>query len=410
VVGGGAAGVCTAYFLARAGHEVVVIERHHNVGQEASFCTAGITGAGYATPWAQPGMPRKILSHLLRAETPVIVHPTLDRATWRWIRRWLNECEPERYRVNRSRMQRLASYSQDLMRELRDMHQLDYEQTNGVLQLFRSESEFKAAQPAIALLEENGIAHRLLDPDQARAIEPGLAADTPLAAAVYLPQDEAGNCPLFARRLRHVAGAAGVHFHFTSNVQAIEVVAGGVILDVDGSRFPADAVVVAAGNDSARLLQPLGIRLPLHPVNGYSATVPIRDFDRAPQAAVFDETYQVAITRIGNRLRLAGMAEIGSTASELQQRALRTLTKVGNDWFPHAANYIKANFWCGPRPMLPDGPPLLGATPARNVYLNIGHGAAGWTAAAGAGKLLADIISGHAPDIDLDGLTLSRYG
>jgi len=410
VVGGGVAGVCTAYFLARAGHEVVVIERHHNVAQEASFCTAGITGPGYATPWAAPGMPLRILRGLFGAEAPVLVRPTLDRATWRWIRRWLSECTLERYRINRTRMQRLAAYSQSILQQLGEYHQLAFEQTRGVLQLFRTDRELKASEAAIALLAENGIAHRLLDPDAARAIEPGLAGETAFAAALHLQQDEAGNCPLFARRLRHVAAAEGVSFHFTSTVQAIEPVAGGVLLHIDGGKFPADAVVIAAGNDSARLLHPLGIRLPLHSVNGYSATVAIRDFDQAPQAALLDETYKAAITRIGSRLRIAGLAEIGAPGTEVHERAMRTLIKVGSDWFPRAANYAKANFWCGPRPMLPDGPPLLGTTPLRSVFINIGHGAAGWTAAAGAGKLVADIVSGETPDIDMDGLTLARYG
>ena len=355
-------------------------------------------------------MPRKILSHLLRAETPVILRPTLNRATLRWIRRWLSECDLERYRINRTRMQRLAVYSQQVLQGLRDYHQLDYQQTQGVLQLFRSERERRMAEPALTLLAENGIAHRLVEPDEARRIEPGLAPDAALAGALYLPQDEAGNCPLFAKQLRRVASSMGVHFSFASMVQAIEPVAGGMMLHIDDNKFPADAVVVAAGMDSARLLKPLGIAIPLHPVIGYSATAAIRDFDRAPQSAVLDDAYKVAVTRMGSRIRVAGMAEIGASSSEMHERATRTLIKVGSDWFPHAANYMKANLWWGVRPMLPDGPPLLGATPVRNLYLNIGHGSAGWAAAAGAGLLLADIVSGHTPEIDMDGLTLARYG
>ncbi|HEY0846081.1 MAG TPA: D-amino acid dehydrogenase [Noviherbaspirillum sp.] len=410
VIGGGVVGVCTAYFLAEAGHDVAVIERHENVAQEASFANAGIVAPGYVTPWAAPGMPRKLLSQLFRAESPVALKPTLDHELWRWVRRWLSECELERYRINRTRMQRIAFYSRAVLNQLSEHYQLDYERTQGVLQLFRTEKEMRMAEPAIALLAENEVPHRVIDAGEARSIEPALASDTPLAGGIYLPQDEAGNCPLFAKRLKQIASSIGVQFHFSSTVQAIVPESRGVTLQIDDRSFTMDAVVVAAGAESARLLKPLGIDVPLYPVKGYSATAAIRNFDQAPIASILDETYKVAITRLGSRIRIAGTAELGSGDSELRDRAVRTLIKVGSDWFPDAANYVKANFWCKARPMLPDGPPLIGATPARNVYVNIGHGSAGWAMAAGSGKVVADIVSGFAPDIDMDGLTMTRYG
>ncbi len=410
VIGGGVIGVCTAYFLAEAGHEVAVIERHQNVAQEASFANAGIVAPGYATPWAAPGMPRKILSRLFKSETPVILRPTLDRALWRWMRRWMSECELERYRINKTRMQRIAFYSHDILQQMREYYQLEYEQTKGLLQLFRTEKDLKLAAPAITLLAENDVPYQMLDADGARAIEPALGTNVPLAGCLYLPQDEAGNCPLFVKRLKHIASDIGVQFHFANTVRMIEPESRGVVLHIDEGRFSADAVVVAAGIDSARLLKPLGIQVPLYPVKGYSATAVIKNFDHAPLAALLDESYKVAITRIGKRIRVAGTAELGSRTAELQERALRTLIKVGSDWFPDAANYATATFWSGIRPMLPDGPPLLGATPVRNVYVNIGHGSAGWSMATGCGKVLADIVSGYTPDIDMDGLTMARYG
>ncbi len=410
VIGGGVVGVCTAYFLAEAGHDVVVIERHQNVAQEASFANAGIVAPGHTAPWAAPGMPRRILSSLFRSEAPVMLKPTMDRALWRWARRWLTECELSRYRINKARMQRIAFYSRDLLHRLSEHYQLDYEQTQGMLQLFRTDKDLKMAEPAIALLAESGVPHQLLDAEGAHAVEPALAAHTRLAGALHLPQDEAGNCPLFAKRLKYIAGTMGVQFHFASTVHAIEPETRGVALHIDDRQFSADAVVVAAGVDSVRLLKPLGIHVPLYPVKGYSATALIRNFDQAPQSALVDEAYKTAITRIGGRIRIAGTAELGSRNASLQDRALRTLIKVGSDWFPDAANYTGATFWCGARPMLPDGPPLLGATPLRNVYVNIGHGSAGWGMAAGSGKVLADIVSGYTPDIDMDGLTMARYG
>lgn len=411
VIGGGVIGVCTAYFLAEAGHEVVVIERHQNVAQEGSFAHAGIVAPGYSTPWAAPGMPRRFLMQLLfKPESPLILNPSLDRAMWRWVRRWLAECDIERYRINRARMQRLGIYSRNLLAQLRDHYQIDYEQTQGVLQLFRTTKEMKLAAPAMEILAESEVPHQLLDPDGVRAIEPALASNTPLAGGVYLPQDEAGNCPLFARRLKHIASSIGVQFHFASTVKYIQPESRGVTLQIDDQQFSADAAVIAAGMDSVQLLKQLGIHVPLHPVKGYSATALIKNFDRAPQTALIDESHKVAIARMGGRIRIAGTAEIGSSGKELHERAIRTLVKTGGDWFPDAAHYAKANFWCGVRPMFPDGPPVLGATPARNVYVNIGHGSSGWAMAAGSGKILADIISGHTPDIDMDGLTMARYG
>jgi D-amino-acid dehydrogenase len=410
VIGGGVVGVCTAYFLAEAGHDVVVIERHPTVAQEASYANGGIIAPGYTTPWAAPGMPKKFLSYLFRSESPLMLKPKMDRALWRWVRRWVAECDLERYRINKARMQRVAFYSRDIMDLLREHYQLDYEQTSGVLQLFRTGDDIRLAQPGCDMLAENGIPHEIMDADGARKIEPSLGYRAELAGALYLPNDESGNCPLFVKRMRQVAQSIGVHFHFSSTVRSIASEGGRVALHIDDREFSADAVVLAAGVDSADLLKPLGIQVPLYPVKGYSATAAIRNFEDAPRASVIDEQYKTSISRMGNRIRIAGIAELGSNTEEMKEAAMRTLIKVGSDWFPNAANYNTASFWCGARPTLPDGAPLLGATPVRNVYVNIGHGSYGWAMAAGSGKVLADIISDRVPDIDMDGLTLSRYG
>ena len=410
VIGAGVVGVCTAYFLAEAGHEVVVIERRGNVAEQASFGNAGVIAPGYITPWAAPGMPRKILSYLFKSEAPVLFKPTMDRALWRWIRLWLSECELDRYRINKERMQRVAFYSRDILHQLREHYQLEYEQTQGYLQLFRTEREIQLAEPAFALLAASEVPHRMVDADAARLLEPGLSSATALAGGLHLPQDESGNCPLFTKQLKYIAQSIGVEFHFNSILTGIQHENNRVALQIDDRNFHADAVVLAAGIESAQLLKSLGIHIPLYPVKGYSATTSIKNFDEAPLAALMDESYKVAITRMGNRIRIAGTAELGSLDLELREAALRTLIKVGEDWFPHAANYNTANFWCGARPMLPDGAPLLGATPLKGVYINIGHGSTGWAMAAGSGKLVADIVSGYTPDIDMDGLALSRYG
>ena len=410
VVGGGVVGVCTAYFLAAAGHQTVVLERYSNVALETSFGNAGLMAPGHAAPWAAPGMPQKLLSYLFKPESPAVLKPGMNPTLWRWMRRWLAECDIERFRVNKMRMQRLAVYSNELMRLLREHHALDYEQSRGLLQLFRSQGELTMAQPLMALLAESGVVHSLMDPNQAREIEPALAYHTPLNSALHIPDDEAGNCPLFTRQLRMIAQDMGVVFHFDSTVDEIVAEGRGVGLRIGQQRFNADAVVVAAGYDSLPLLQKLGVRVPLYPVKAYSASVAIRNFEQAPLASLCDESYKVSVTRLGTRIRVAGTAELGFPAPELREAALRTLVKVGEDWFPDAANYNASTFWSGVWPMLPDGVPLVGPTPVSNVYVNIGHGASGWAMAAGSGKLIADMVSRQQTDIDTEGLTLSRYG
>ncbi|HWT71173.1 MAG TPA: FAD-dependent oxidoreductase, partial [Oxalicibacterium sp.] len=288
VVGAGVIGVCTAYFLAAAGHEVVVIERRNNVAEEASFGDAGILAYDGALPSALPGMPRALLSHLTKPASPVFFNRVLDPAMWRWVRRWRGECEENRYRCNHERTLRLSAYSRELMHLLRERHQLDYEQNAGSLHLLRTEREMQLLQPVLHFLHEHGIAHRLLDAEMAYKIEPALDTNTPLAGALYFPQDESGNCPLFARQIRQQLQAMGVAFHFGSEVHTIRQRDRGVSLHIGEQEFMADAVVLANGADSARLLAPLGIELPFQRVRSVALTAAIRNFESAPDAALLD--------------------------------------------------------------------------------------------------------------------------
>lgn len=418
VIGGGIIGVCSAHYLADAGHEVVLLERNATVAEEASFGNAGVIAPGYVTPWAAPGMPRKLLGYLFRSASPLVFRPGLSAGTWRWAMRWLGECQLERYRRNRGRMQRLAFYSQECLHTLREQHAIDYEQTQGYLQLFRTARDVKLSEPARAMLAENGVTHRLLDAAACRALEPALSDDTPLAGGLHLPNDETGNCPLFAKRLMQIARQRGVQFIPDTQVRTIQPAATrqpgrAIALQANqggtNARFEADAIVVAAGVSSAALLAPLGIRVPLWPIKGYSLTVPLRTDAIGPRIAIMDESYKVAITPQGNRLRVAGTAELGDEHLTLRESAIATLHKVAADWYPGAARYHEARAWVGARPMLPDGPPLLGSTPIPGLFLNLGHGSTGWAMACGSGKLLADVVSNRATDIDLEGLTIERY-
>jgi D-amino-acid dehydrogenase len=410
VIGAGIIGVTSAYYLRQAGFDVTVFERNSGVAQETSYGNAGVVAPAYTGPWAQPGMPHKVLAYLFEPHAPVVFRPTFDRTLWRWLRRWYAECTLERFVRNKARIQRIAYYSRDQLRSLRKRLDLQYEQTAGYLQLFRSQKELDRCAPARALLADAGVAHRLLAPAQCRELEPALAPGARLAGGLHLPDDETGNCAFFARQLKDHAESDGVEFRFGTHVSALDVQGDrvrGVL--VEGAQFAADLAVVAAGVDSAAWLAPLGIDLAIYPVKGYSATVPVTNHEQAPRLSVMDEDYKVAVTRMGQRLRIAGMAEIGSRRLLLRPSALRTLIRVAIDWFPAAAAYTQAQYWVGARPMLPDGAPLLGHTPIRGLLLNVGHGSSGWAMACGCARVIADLAAVRTPEIDLDGLTLARY-
>ncbi|MDN7674162.1 D-amino acid dehydrogenase [Burkholderia oklahomensis] len=426
VLGAGVIGVATAFHLREAGFDVTVIEREADVALATSRGNAGIIAPGYVTPWAAPGMPAKILKYLFKPASPLIFRPTLDPAQWRWIARWLRECELARFRVNKQRMQRVAYYSRSCLRAFRDRHPFDYGASRGYLQLFRSEFDVQLAQPALAVLRDAGIGHREVGADECMQIEPGLRwANARPVGGLYLPDDEAGDCARFTRRLRAICEANGVRFRFGTDVRALQIERGracGVTIaradapqrrqgrPAQEERLAADAVVVSLGVDSAALLARVGVHVPLYPVKGYSATLPIVDEEKAPRAALMDESLKTAITRFGPTLRVAGTAELGDRRATLREQALRTLMKVLDDWFPHAAHAADAQFWVGRRPMTPDGAPLLGPSGVDGLWLNVGHGSTGWAMSMGSGKVVADLVAGREPEIDLDGLTLARYG
>ena len=410
VVGAGIVGVTTAYELAAEGHEVTVFERRAGVASESSFANAGVLAPGYVTPWAAPGMPSKVLRHLLGAHAPV----RLRAGAWGrlpWIWRWWRACRPAAYTANRAAMLQLARFSQQRLALLTHAMRLDYEQHAGVLVLLRGQRELAQARPGLKLLAELGVAFELLDGERARAVEPGLNADTALRAAIHLPHDRVGNCRQFAQLLKTQAQRRGAVFRFDADVVRLEPGARpNVVCGPD--QLPFDAVVVATGVESNRLLRPLGLGLPLAPVHGYSVTAPLRHVeghpDLGPRSAVMDERYKVAVSRLGQRVRVAGSAELGGRADAFDAGALRTLYRVLDDWYPGAAVIQHAQRWKGARPMLPDGPPVLGASGAPGIWLNLGHGSSGWALACGSARVLADAIAGRAPPLDVARLGIAR--
>jgi D-amino-acid dehydrogenase len=415
VVGAGIIGVTTAWYLRERGFDVTVYERGAGVALATSAANAGIIAPGYVTPWAAPGMPAKLASFLFKPESPMVLRPSIDPAQWRWAAEWLRQCTPERYRRNRERMQRIARYSLAQLRLLRSQTRIEDRGTLGYLQLFRTEADMALNAPARAMLDQQQVGYQLLDPAQARAREPALLASAQLAGALYLPDDESADCQLFARRLAELAQGRGVKFIYGREVASVRQERGrtvGLLLMrhriAEPNTAAFDAVVIAAGVHSVPLLRKLGISAPVYPVKGFSATIDLLPGVRAPAQALMDEAYKTAITPLGRQLRVAGTAEFGSHRLRLRQAALRTLRKVAVDWFGDGFDLSTARYWVGARPMTPDGPPLLGRTLLEGLYVNIGHGSTGWTMSCGCARIVADLVAGRAPDIDLEGLTLAR--
>ena len=416
VIGAGIVGVTTAYELAADGHEVTVFERRGSVAEETSFANAGVVAPGYVTPWAAPGMRAKVLSYLLSRHAPVKVSFPLTRAEMRWMVQWWRACDLPTYLANRARLQRLAFYSRERLHWLTDSLQLEYDRSPGYLVLLRSEKEQRLVQPGLQVLRDAGVGFHEIDSLTARAVEPALNPDTEFLGAIHLPEDEAGNCRQFALLLKDAARAVGARFQFGCTVEALDAAAPTTLVVRQDNQPPRreafHAVVVCGGVESAGLLLPLGLDIPLASVYGYSISAPIREAVNAPRSALMDERYKVAITRLGHRVRVAGSAEIGGGLQHRRKAAIQTLYKVLHDWFPGAAQMSNTGAvvqeWKGARPMLPDGPPVLGASGIPGVWVNLGHGSSGWALACGSARVVADLMAGRVPLLDIEGLGIER--
>ncbi len=410
VLGAGVVGVTCAHYLSKDGHEVTVVDRQPGAGLETSFGNAGGVCPGFAGPWAAPGMPLKVVRWLFSAHAPLMLRPKLDPAQWRWLAQFVGNCTAERFARNKARMQRIAQYSKRCLTQLRDETGIAYDNgAGGVLQVFRTDEEVEGGLRAAKVLEQFDVAHRLVDANEVRTIEPALRdSRVAIAGGLHLPDDETGDCHLFTQTLAARLSGAGVRFLYNTTVAALTHESGqiaGVV--TDRGTLTADCYVVALANDAPALVAPLGIDLPIYPVKGYAITLDGVAADAAPRSSVMDEHSKVMVTRLGSRLRAAGVAEIAGYDRQADPEKSAGVLETARDLFPNAGDYSRVSYWAGLRPMTPDGPPYLGTSPFANLYLNVGQGSNGWTQACGGGRVVADIVAGRTPAIDLDGLTLA---
>lgn len=412
IVGAGIVGVTTAYELACDGHSVTVFEQRSAAAEEASFATGGLLCPGPLVPWAAPGASQAL--SVWGRQATLRLGRALTATDLAWLRRWHRASRVyARSHVPQPplvALERLARYSHQHLQALAHTLDLQFERSNGVLLLLRSPADAIALRPSVQTLRDAGTLAIEIDAATARSIEPGLSTATPLVGALHIPSGEAGNCRQFALLLRQAAQQLGAQFHFNTTVARLGHTPASVQISGQAQAQRFDAVVLCAGVASAALLQPMGLRLPLVALHGYSISAPLREALHAPLSAVVDARHQVSITRLGRRVRVSGGAELGRSSSTAHPSTLRLLYQVLNDWFPGGTQLSgSVQEWRGARPSLPDGPPVVGASGLPGLWLNLGHGASGWALACGSARALADTIAGRTADISLEGLDAQRF-
>jgi D-amino-acid dehydrogenase len=408
VLGGGIIGTSSAWFLRAAGHEVTLIERAPGVARETSFANGGQISVSHAQPWANPSAPSKVLKWLARADAPLLFRLRPELHQWTWALAFLRECLPARTARNIRHIVRLALYSRTVLRALRRELALEYDQlSRGILHFYTSAAEYEASLAPAALMRELGCDRRSIDADEAVRIEPALAPlRDRIVGADYCAEDESGDAARFTEGLARAAERRGVQFVFDTQVTRLLTeggrICGAETIGGDGRyrALRAEAVVVALGVHSRALLAPLGIRLPLYPGKGYSATYDIVDAACAPTVSLTDDEYKLVFSRLGARLRVAGTAELNGYDRSLNDVRCAAITRRVQALFPGACDYEHPQYWSGLRPVTPSGVPLIGPTPVAGLYVNTGHGTLGWTMGAGSGKLIADLVAGRSTEVE----------
>jgi D-amino-acid dehydrogenase len=383
VLGAGVIGVATAWYLRQEGHEVQVIDRREGPGLETSFANGGQISADHAAPWAKPGVPLQALKWMLHEDSPLLFRLRADPAQWRWGLSFLRNCTADRYKENAARLQMLGSYSRTQLQALRKSAGLHYDEvTRGILTLYTGAQER---------------APGWLTPEECAAIEPAVASmGAKLCGGEYLRNDESGDAYKFTVALAKLCEAQGVKFKYGLAIEKLAAHAGKVV----SPHVQADAFVIALGSYSPLIARQVGIDLPVYPLKGYSVTMPVKDRDAAWTVSLSDEAHKLVLSRLGNRLRIAGTAELNGYNTEINQVRCEAIVKRIQDLFPDAGDASQATFWAGLRPATPSNIPLIGTTKYPNLFLNTGHGTLGWTLACGSGRILADIIGGRRPEVE----------
>jgi len=412
VLGAGVVGAAAAYYLNQAGHEVTVVERNDGAGLETSFANGGIISAFSARPWASPDVPRMLLKWFGRQDAPYLFRLRPDWAQWRWALKFLRQCTAERFARNQRISLRLSTYSHECLKDVCAREQIDYDRcTGGVLHLFAGQQELDAAAAAELRHPESRFHPEIIDMKRCVELEPTLAASAGrYAGALFFPRDESGDAYKFTRALAAAAERQGVQFRYGVALRRLQEAGGRIIAaDTDQGRLEADAFVMSLGSFSPLFLRKIGLRVPIYPLKGYSVTIPTEGHHGAPRLAIHEGSRRIVMSRLGERLRAAGTAELTGYDSSISAARTQAILDVTMALFPQCGDAAKAERWAGFRPMTPDCLPILGRTKFDNLYMDTGHGSTGWTYACGSGQVIADMISGAAPAIDLSGLTADRF-
>ena len=413
ILGSGIIGTTSAYYLAKQGHDVTVIDRQNSVALETSHANAGQLSYSFSSPWAAPGLPLSLIKWMFSKHPPLIVNPNLNSETVKFLYQMLKNCNSKSYEINKSRMVRVSNFSKKCLLELEKDEDIFYEQRKqGSLLLFKSAKQIENIKKDLSLLEKLNIQYELLDLNGCIQAEPGLHhVKSEFTSGLRFANDCTGNCYLFTNQLYKKCLEMGVKFEFNTQIEDIQIEKERISsIKTNRGEFDSDSYVVALGSYSSKILSKIGINIPVYPVKGYSITLPVLNNEDAPQSTIIDDTFKIGITRLGNNIRVAGTAHITGYNLELREKSLSLLKYGLNRLFPYATGECDdMKFWAGLRPNTPDGPPIIGSTPYSNLYLNTGHGTLGWTMSLGSGKLLADIISGIEPEISSEGIDMSRF-
>ncbi|MCP5326255.1 MAG: D-amino acid dehydrogenase [Oceanospirillaceae bacterium] len=403
VLGSGVVGINTAYWLAKAGRKVLVLDRQPLAGNETSFANGGQISVSFAEPWANPGTLVKVAGWLFDNHAPLLFRPRPDPDQWRWLAGFIWQCQPWLYRRNLGSLVQLGLYSRHLLKQVRQEHDLQYQaRENGILHFYRDAKSFENAKYAAALMRAHGCNRRVISTERAIETEPALQhMASQIFGATFTPEDESGDCHLYCQAMAEVCKNLGVTFRFNYDIEALHQQQGMVSVQVHHNGhsdvITAPQIVVALGSYSRQLLKPLGVSLNIYPAKGYSITVPMQNPTAGPQCSVTDDKHKVVFTPLGNELRMAGTAELSGYSTEINEERCERMVAQCRQLFPAIGGFERSRFWAGLRPATPSNVPYIGATRYPNLWLNTGHGTLGWTLGCGSGKVLADMICGERP-------------